>query len=295
MKARWKSTAIGPSDGVNPQTWNRYAYVLNNPLSATDPLGLFCVWDNGSFDSNDDPDTGSQAQCEGNGPNGGGTWFNGNPSGWVDSSGNQVFGSNDWSGDPNAEAAALAQGINPSVGNFGNPTGTPDAAVFAPFIPVPMIASPMGASNSLLRFLATCEGFSATAYADSRGNCTIGYGHLLHMGPCTATDNKLSVTQQSAMNQLTADVNTAATALNSNLTVPLNQGQFDSMVSLTFNMGMNRLQTHDVWSDVNAGNMAAVPGDIKSLGAGGPGIPARRANEANMFQNGVYANACYSW
>jgi RHS repeat-associated protein len=124
-QGRWVSPdPVGASlgDPTNPQSLNLYAYVLNNPLSSTDPLGLFCVWDDGSFDSNGDPDTGSQSVCEGVG----GTWFNGSPSDWDPNA-------SDWSGQASLEFAGWAQGINPTVGDFGDPSGTPDVEVEASF------------------------------------------------------------------------------------------------------------------------------------------------------------------
>jgi RHS repeat-associated protein len=61
-QGRWLSpdpagtAAVDPS---NPQSWNRYAYVLNNPLAAIDPDGLWCVWDDGTHD--DDPNNDGNA------------------------------------------------------------------------------------------------------------------------------------------------------------------------------------------------------------------------------------------
>jgi RHS repeat-associated protein len=52
-RGRWPSPDPAGATAVildNPQSWNRYAYVLNNPLRFTDPLGLWCVWQDGTHD-----------------------------------------------------------------------------------------------------------------------------------------------------------------------------------------------------------------------------------------------------
>lgn len=55
------------ADVRNPQSWNQYSYVLNNPLINTDPDGRECVWDDGSYDSADDKQTGNAEGCSGQG------------------------------------------------------------------------------------------------------------------------------------------------------------------------------------------------------------------------------------
>ena len=83
-QGRWlvpDPAGLAAVDITNPQTWNRYAYVANNPLNAIDPLGLYLCgthesdpWCNGADDIGGGGDGG------GNGADSGG---NGNPNAGV--------------------------------------------------------------------------------------------------------------------------------------------------------------------------------------------------------------------
>jgi len=82
----------GSVDPTNPQTWNRYAYALNNPLALFDPLGLDCIYlndsgtglaPNGGIDTNSDI-----GECGTNG----GYWVDGSyTKGWYNTSNNDIY------------------------------------------------------------------------------------------------------------------------------------------------------------------------------------------------------------
>ena len=75
------------------------------------------------------------------------------------------------------------------------------------------------------------EGCRQQAYKDNGGIWTCGYGHTRNVGPSTTCT--LSVADQ----WLADDAQTAAYTVNSSVTAPLTQGEFDALVDFCFNCG----------------------------------------------------------
>ncbi len=97
-QGRW--LAPDPYDGsydiTNPQSFNRYAYVLNNPLTFTDPLGLECAIDGSgcSLGCNGDPLCGQPGIGGGGGGGGAGGSIGNDP--FFGGSCCGALGGNDW-------------------------------------------------------------------------------------------------------------------------------------------------------------------------------------------------------
>jgi RHS repeat-associated protein len=140
-------SGLGYADRTNPQSLNLYPYVLNNPLKFTDLTGLECVWDNGTYDSENDPDTGSPGSCQ----NQGGTWIELGENGSWSASRNFVLQqavANIQSGYWNAVAIASANGSTSYTfydsqgrATITDTAGTLNAYGYSPFDPATTSAS----------------------------------------------------------------------------------------------------------------------------------------------------------
>ncbi|MGH9433747.1 MAG: RHS repeat-associated core domain-containing protein [Terriglobia bacterium] len=74
LQGRWLTPDPAGGDLTNPQSFNRYAYVLNNPTTLIDPLGLYQFCPNGQTDNQCNPPPGG-------GGGGGGGGGSSNPPG----------------------------------------------------------------------------------------------------------------------------------------------------------------------------------------------------------------------
>ena len=97
--------------------------------------------------------------------------------------------------------------------------------------------SGMSMSQAGLDMVKKYEGLYTKAYRDPVGILTIGYGH-------TNSDVRegQTITEAQVIELLRKDLGTAENAVRKAVKVPLTQGQFDALVSFTFNCGAGTLQ-----------------------------------------------------
>ena len=126
------------------------------------------------------------------------------------------------------------------------------------------------------------EGLRLTAYQDSVGVWTIGYGHL-------CDPKHLPITETEAEVYLARDLQTAlATTLRYCPVLAVEpEERLSAIVDFTFNLGAGRLQTSTLRRRVNQRDWSAAATELRRWVYGGgkvlPGLVARREAEARIL------------
>jgi lysozyme len=144
-------------------------------------------------------------------------------------------------------------------------------------------------------FIARFEGCVLHMYNDPTRNATIGVGHLIHLGPINGREPlefRRGIIRKRALELLQDDAGKAARSVRRLIKVPLNQQQFDALISFTFNCGEGALASSTLRKRLNRREYAAVPSELnKWVLSGGkrlPGLVRRRKAEGALFSRGRY-------
>lgn len=140
----------------------------------------------------------------------------------------------------------------------------------------------MNISANGVKLIQQFEGLRLKAYQDAVGVWTIGYGHT---GPDVTPGLVISQAQADAL--LARDLSRFEAGVTRLALVPLNQNQFDALVSFSYNLGLGSLQNSTLLRLLNqrdyAGAAAQFPRWNKAGGKVLPGLTRRRAAEQALF------------
>jgi lysozyme len=172
-----------------------------------------------------------------------------------------------------------------------------------------LVINNMRTSKIGLEFIARWEGVVLHPYMDVAGLWTIGVGHLIKPTDSFSTipNNKIKelmkskdrshpfsellISREEALEILSKDIIEVEAALVLAIKVPLNQNQFDALVSFGFNCGPNVFRTSGACRALGAGNYNAVAerlldwskvrinGELRT----NKGLLARRTSEGELF------------
>jgi GH24 family phage-related lysozyme (muramidase) len=144
----------------------------------------------------------------------------------------------------------------------------------------------MQTSEKGVALIKSFEGLSLTAYKDSVGVWTIGYGWTQPVDgkPISAG---MFIKQDTAERLLKTGLVSYESDVSKLVKVKLNQGQFDALVSFAYNLGSRSLSTSTLLRKLNAGDYAGAADEFPRWNkAGGQvlaGLSRRREAERALF------------
>jgi len=146
----------------------------------------------------------------------------------------------------------------------------------------PNFGETMNISQNGLELIKHFEGCELEAYKCAAGVWTIGYGHI------KTAEEGMVISQSYADELLEGEIVEYEDYVNTAVTAPLSQDQFDALVSWTFNLGNGNLNASTMLKVLNRGEYEEVPNQMKRWNkAGGKvleGLIRRREAEANLFE-----------
>ena len=141
----------------------------------------------------------------------------------------------------------------------------------------------MRISDKGFQLIKDFEGCELKAYQCAAGVWTIGYGHTkdVQEGDICSLEKAEHLLQRELEEEYEKYINEL-------VTVPMNQCQFDALVSWVYNLGPANLKKSSMLRVLNEGKYEEVPAQIKRWNkAGGKvldGLIRRREAEAEMFE-----------
>jgi len=146
-----------------------------------------------------------------------------------------------------------------------------------------MIRNKMKISEDGLELIKKFEGCETTAYQDSVGVWTIGFGHT------KGVEEGQTCSIEDAESMLADEMDEYEGYINNMVKVELQQHEFDALVAWVYNLGPTNLGESTMLKVLNGGQFDRVPDEMNRwTRAGGKileGLVRRRQAESLMFQD----------
>lgn len=147
----------------------------------------------------------------------------------------------------------------------------------------------MRVSAKCIEMIKHHEGVRYEPYRCPAGLWTVGVGHLIGDGKTLPPDWKRKFSTQEVDSILAADLRRFERGVLRLCPVPLSQGQFDALVSFSFNVGLGALQRSTLRMKTNRGDKSGAVKEFMKWTKGGgrvlPGLVTRRKDEANLYMS----------